>query len=476
MTKGIRYLLLILTICATGCSSIYDAHSQKSAMMSSYLRNDNARAVKLIADKLESTGGSGDELMWQLEAGSANFALGNFHASVRHFEQAEQIIEAYDYRAIISLRDGTNEAVSLFTNPNILPYKGLCRDRIALHIYKSLAYLGLGRDESFRAQIARLRREQSKVATDYATQKKIEAAEIERQKKSYAAVHQASQSRGSFTNDPEFKSAVAATRKIAKEGYADFANPMARFLSAISHMNDANYDNARAEFAQLHALLPHDPLISSFYVAMLKQTGNAVPETLSDIVPFPAPYDRDIIYLIFANGRSAAFKQIQVNFPLLVAWPICEYYPAPYNALSFKAMNAAGTTTPIADMDAILAKEYDQRLPAMITRIVINTLVKEGGSYTAAYFIGKENATAGYLFLLGTFFYRYLFNTADTRTWEILPKSFQASALRMPSNRRITVSAGSKSKTLTIPVCRSAIIFVNAPSENHFDAHLFPLK
>ena len=71
-------------------------------------------------------------------------------------------------------------------------------------------------------------------------------------------------------------------------------------------------------------------------------------------------------------------------------------------------------------------------------------------------------------------------NTADTRSWEILPKEFQLTQFPMPKKREITlelVGNGSTEKTVRIPDdCRSAIIFVSAPSEQNIACHVLPIK
>ena len=70
-------------------------------------------------------------------------------------------------------------------------------------------------------------------------------------------------------------------------------------------------------------------------------------------------------------------------------------------------------------------------------------------------------------------------NTADTRTWEILPKEFQLTQFPMPKNRKLTVNFGNGGtvKEVVIPDdCRSAIVYVNAPSEQNTSCHVLPIK
>ena len=53
-----------------GCSSITNSHLQKEPMMKAYLSGRNAEVAQRIGDKLRSSAGTGDELMWRLEAGA----------------------------------------------------------------------------------------------------------------------------------------------------------------------------------------------------------------------------------------------------------------------------------------------------------------------------------------------------------------------------------------------------------------------
>ena len=145
-----KFSLLCLAVSfLCGCSSVENAHRQKMDMMKAYEEGDNGATLEEIDYKLReprwynsSVVNTGDEVMWRLESGSMNFHLGKFDASIRQFAVAEHLIREYDDRAKISVRDVGAEAGTAVTNLNTLPYRGFCRDRIALAVYKSLAYLG----------------------------------------------------------------------------------------------------------------------------------------------------------------------------------------------------------------------------------------------------------------------------------------------------------------------------------------------
>lgn len=482
----------------SGCSTVVNSHRQKAPMMEAYAMADNTSVMTQINEKLKepkwyntSVVNTGDEVMWRLESGSMNFNMGNFSESVEQFKSAEKLIADYDERAKLSARDAGAEVGMSVTNLNTLPYRGFCRDRIALSIFKSLAYLGMDNESAFRAQLRRLRNEQKKVQEDYKEIFEAEKAEIDVAKKQNPKVAEKAKNEVSeekIENDPknaEFSTGMNEVRKIANKGYGGFLNPAAIFLSGLGSIRDENYDNARIDFKRLYEAMPQNPMIRRYYVSVLKAAGRPIPSELQQVKPFDFALDRDCVYVIFANGKSAAFKQIAVYFPIMTAWPMCEFYPAPFDKITVNADGAKHASVILADMDGILAQEFNERLPGIITRIVLSTLIKEAAYYggLAAIWQSDMNPTVKCIVwcfvAIGGAGYRTAMNTADTRTWEILPKEFQLTQFPMPKNRKLTINLGDGGivNEVVIPEnCRSAIIYVNAPSEQNASCHVFPIK
>ena len=491
-------LAAMAAVLAGGCSSVVNSHRQKAAMMTDYESGNNAAVAAEIDHKLSppqwynsSVVDTGDEAMWRLEAGLMNFHLGNFKESVGQFAAAERLIREYDDRAKISVRDVGAEAGTTVTNLNTLPYRGFCRDRIALSIYKALAYLGAEDEPAFRAQLHRLRNMQKKVLDDYREffEKEKERIAEEKKKNPEAAKkadEEAANTAQSNTRNAEFQAGLKEVREIAHRGYGNFLNPAAIFLSGLGSVRDENYENARIDFRRLNAAMPNNPLLRQYYVTVLRAAGRPIPERLKDAKPFDFPLDRDCVFVIFANGKGPAFKQIAVYFPVMTAWPMCEFYPAPFEKMQAVADGEKHTTVILADMDAIIAQEFHERLPWIITRIVLSTAIKDGAYYGGLIAIWKSNmnpAAKVFTWLsvaIGGAGYRVAMNTADTRSWELLPKEFQLTQFPMPKNREVSlelIGNGNVGKTVRIPDdCRSAIIFVSAPSERNIVCHVLPIK
>ncbi len=480
----------------TGCSTVINSHRQKAPMMEEYLSGRNEPVLERIAlkltpaselsffDQTSSVVGSGDEVMWRLEAGAMYFHVGNYAESIKQFNIAEELIAAYDERAIVSMRDMAAEGGMLLTNLNALPYRGFCRDRILLPVYKAFAYLASGSEEGFRVELFKLRENQQKVMDDYQKFFEAEKAGIEDAKaKNPEAAAEASKGDSekklaSNHDNAEFKAGLAQVKEAAHRGYGGFLNPMAIFLSGFGYMRDGDFENAQVDFDRLYQAMPNHPMIQQYYKTVLERTGRSVPEQLQGVKSLDFPPDRDTVLVVFANGRSAAFKQIAIYFPVMTAWPMCEFYPAPYKYLRIVSGGQEFRTMTIADMDGILAQEFDERLPGMITRIVLSTALKEGAKYAASYAAGRENALVGAGVFIGASIYTAAMNTADTRNWEILPKEFQIAQFAMPEDRMVTLDFnGTGSKTLKLPgECRSAIIFVNAPSHQATTYKILPMN
>ena len=492
-------LILSVGLLLAGCSSVVDSHTRKQPMMQSFTAGNNSAAMAEINERLKepawynsSTVNTGDELIWRLEAGSLNFHLGNFSESIKQFTIAEELIRNFDERATVSLRDVSAEAGAALTNMNALPYRGWCRDRIAICIFKSLAYLGDGREDAFRAQIKRLRNEQKKVQDDYRDFFEQEQARLEavRESNPQAAANAAANSSASaiaaHQQNRNFAEDMKKVQSAAHRGYGNFLNPAAIFLSGLGSLRDENYDNARIDFQRICEAMPDNAMAARYYVSALTLAKRPIPAELSSVQPFDFPLDRDCVYVLTASGRSAALKQTAVHFPFMAAWPMCEFYPSPFNAITVQSEGKTYPAGLLADMDAVLAEEFDERLNGIIARVVLSTAIKEAAYYASLALVASADMdpTAQALALtgiaVGGAIYRQAMNTADTRSWEILPKNFHLAVLPMPHNRVIDLQLeGQKTirQNITLPAdCRSAIVFVSAPAVENVISHILPIK
>ena len=487
----IPFALLVAGLLVGGCSTVENNHRQKIPLMTAWTAGDSVTAERIVNDKVKSRAGTGDELAWRLEAGTLAFTLGKYAEAIDEFSASAKLISEYDDRATVSARDVGSEAGGALSNLNALPYRGWCRDRMGLEIFKSLAYLGQGREDSFRAQVKNLRQRQKAIQDDYAKYFEEENAQLSKAKKDNPGAAAKAESAGSeaalVARNPNYAQNLAEMRAVAHKGYGNFLNPLALYLSALGNIRDGNWDNARIDTERLHRALPANPFVGALHATVSRNAGRAVPVSLASTPSLPYPIDRNCVYVIFANGQGANLLQQEIHGLIEVSWPVCEFHPSAYSGAQIVAGGQTVTTTPLADMDAILAEEFNERLPGIITRTVISTLIKEGAYRTGqvvALHASNDWRVQAISFVAVTLVgsaYRYAVNTADTRSWETLPKEFQVAQLPMPADRKVHVNLtgafGGPSFDVAIPsTCRSAILYVSAPSPNNVRGVVLPFE
>jgi hypothetical protein len=109
------------------------------------------------------------------------------------------------------------------------------------------------------------------------------------------------------------------------------------------------------------------------------------------------------------------------------------------------------TTLPVASVDAVIAQDFKNELPAIVTRTVIATLAKGTAAYAANRAAWQQSDELGMLVRIVTAVAQMAVNIADTRSWTTLPKEFQVARVNTPASRQLTVAApGGQSLNVTL--------------------------
>ena len=470
----------------SGCSTIFEARSQKKEIMACYQSGNFAETAVLAEKKADDRKNTGDELMWRLEEGSAFFSAGDYEKSIEAFEIAEDIILDYEKRAVVNLREGKDETASMLTNPNAIPYKGNYYEKIMLNAYKALCYFALGKPEDARVELRRMYERQKEAMARF-------ESDIDEARK--LAENNKSSMQDISTKVTEFKKIEKSVEPVSNKALGNFANPFATYLSAIGYLSDGSYDSAAVDFRTLYKMDPANTLFKKDLVTCSMRSSENIPHELALLLPDKYSLTSNIVYVIFANGMAAARKGITIHLVLPppvtgytgVSFPVLEYYPSPYECVSVKdTVGNVYRSVKIADMDSIIAREYMNALPAMITRIFLAVAVKE----VANYFILKSlegDSAAYWAAVVVMSAYKYAFNTPDTRCWQMLPKEYQIVHFPRPHDGKITIAPGfqgimphlssddvANAKEITFNNDKKiSIIYVNSPSKGVFSVSLF---
>lgn len=484
MTTGILFLAFIFV--STGCSSIIDARKQKQPYMKNYYSGNVKLAATELAEKSEDRSSTGDELMWLLDAGTANYTAGEYQISLEKFEKSEVLIKDFERRAVINARAAGSEVGSALTNPNALPYQGMYLDRVMLNAYKAFNYFVLNDAVAAQVELRRMRQAQKKVVRQFAdeirtSQKEIDTQNLINQQKARSYGSQsASVSFGDIAKIPAINEAYTSSGNKANKLYGNLANPFISYFSALGYLIENNYAEALVDFRNLYKMNPGNKLIQQDYVSAAKYIGSEVPIELTHVQPYQYPLDSKIVYVVLFNGRAPALKQekFQIVLPYVgytgIAFPRYEYFPVllPGLDINFRINNSEQITRTetIADFDAIMSQEYHEKLPSMVTRLVVSTLTKELASYAAVQAARRSGGDAQIAAYILTGAYKFMFNTADTRGWETLPKEVQVAHLPKPDDGKLRISPMASGIQATELILKKetdiAILYVRALSAN----------
>ena len=100
-------------------------------------------------------------------------------------------------------------------------------------------------------------------------------------------------------------------------------------------------------------------------------------------------------------------------------------------------------TLPLADMDSVVAKEFQLRWPGIRNRIILATALKTTGHIVAIKKLGWLGGFGGSI-------YTDLMKGTDSRTWRTLPSNFQVCRIATPADRKIKLGRSDNAASVEI--------------------------
>jgi hypothetical protein len=390
------FLAIAALLAGAGCSTY---KKQVENMNSAWRSGQPAAAARQFGSKAAAKNGTKDAVIWHLEAGAAYRAIGDFTNSNRHLDAAIAKMDQYEQSARVHLGQ---EAGAILSNQQNLPYEGKAYDKIMAHTYRALNYLALGEVDKAGPELIRA----------YQCQQDAVAENARRIEKSKAAADQAAEKANvdRAMADPTVAAALNDALKPI-EGfklYADYVNP-------FTVAGDNPY---------------------------VQQDMLTVSNVLAGLPPEPCTY------VLFETGEAVSLDQERIDIPIIVAnvsyvgiaFPKLEFHYGEAPTLQITAGAVQATTVPLASMDAVIALDFKNEFPVIITKTMISTISKVVAAYAVNEAAGHGNEWAWWLSKLGTAIAQAAVNIADTRSWTTLPKQFQVARLPTPASRQLTLS------------------------------------
>jgi len=411
-----------------------------------YRSGDTAGADLLIREIANKSGGTPDELIVQLELGQILHATGAFEESTAAFARADELIAEADAEPAISI---TDEGFAALTNLSTLPYRATEYDRVMISVYTAMNYLALNDPEGARPEMRGLYFRQVE-AVDRNSKRIDEAAE---------AAEKAKESDNGYDvdramDDPVFSRDYDAVYGHLSEfePYADFVNPYAEllqgiyYLGAMQELGDA--ERARTAFRRTLGMAPEHPFLPGD-IELAEAAGRG--ETIEPTT-----------WIVFATGVAPMRDQVTISIPLWIVSNEVDYAGASFPKLMFdsrftqtllvETSEGLASTTMVCDMDRVVATDFNDQLPVIITKTLIGAATKTAIAW------GANEATEGSsdwihaLVRLTALLYQVSQNKADLRTWSTLPKQFQYASIPTPADGQVKLSPAGRSAGKTVQV------------------------
>lgn len=422
----------------TGCQTYT---GQTETLTSNWLAGNYPAAAAEADAEATKRATSRDALIWWLEAGAVHRVNGTLAASNDALERAEQEAVRYENEARLTV---SREAAAVVTNLATLPYEGMAYDKIMMNVYKALNHMQLGDLEKARVELNRALQRQREAAE--LNSKRIEKAKASAQGgKTEDGKDAPSVDVDRAQQDPRLATALQANYGTLEgyRSYGDYVNPFAEWLQAVYFMAQAvdgsDLERARKSFERVYGLVGEH----AYIMDDLRAIGGRLQGERAE----------PVTYVIFETGRAPVRREFRVDIPTFID-------RSPYAGANFPRLEEQGdfvanlrVTTEggqaydgmlLADMDSVVAREFKNQLPYIITRTIVATVVKAALAYAVNQAV--DNSTDdGWMKVaarIATSIGQAALNQADLRTWTTLPKQFHLVRLPTPANRALTLNAG----------------------------------
>lgn len=395
-------------------------------------------AAALAADHDE---GSGDFLIRQLELASVARTNGDLRTSVDSLKKSDKKFEDFANRSEVSLAD---ESLAMLTNQSYLPYKGYNYDKIMASAYQSLNYIELKDFDKAASELIKLGFYQQNA-------KQANKRRIELEEKAMRKAQEKSSAKNYDANKISSHPAISAQLKevygadyngnsLSMQAESLYVNPFAYWLGGVYFLNKA-LDNSDKERAATLFRLASQSLNGK------SQTILSDIKTAEDFANGKIGKAPNVTYLIYETGLAPLRRQFRLDLPLYIFqedlpyvainFPYLEDRQSYISQLGISADNQSANAELIADMDAIIHKEFSNELPAVIAKGIVSSAIKALAMYSAKK--GAGDSWGGALVLIGGTIYQGLANDADLRTWTTLPKQIKIAKINTPASGKINV-------------------------------------
>ncbi len=257
--------------------------------------------------------------------------------------------------------------------------------------------------------------------------------------------------------------------------YAPYVNPFAVFLEGLYFMHTA-YDASDLERARVSMRRVAGMSAS----AALDEEADRAERAAAGDPPGPATY------VILETGRAATRDEVRIDIPLYLvsgrvgyigaAFPQLRFHGGHLRSIEVEADGASRSTVTVCRMDSVIAREFHDEWPAVLTRTLLASATKAVAGYALERAAEEHGELARAIARLVSIGYQVAVNRADLRSWTTLPKEFQFVRIENPPDGSLILRAGNEKRRVEIEPDQVNIVYVRSVSASSpLHIHTFTL-
>jgi hypothetical protein len=442
------------------CSLLCSLHLSATALDSDTLRSSLSKPqFEQTLATLSADTSDQDEFWYWLNLARLQQANGDFNGSINSFQKSFDILDEYENRAKVSLRNVGSFLGSAFLSKGAESYYGKGYERTLMHTLNALNYTMLGNFEGAAVEMRRMEQRQEFWLAE--TEEKIKEAAEEKAKAEKSGSDLSSMPSGytmaSMLEDP-------SVRNLANSYQDPFSYTLSSIISSIAfpHENLGEVSLKRA--------LSLNPDVSKVFVT-LPVSSKSAPKAPSQPVKgknvtkgkgaeVPKIEKMEITVIVLA-GEAPSVKIEKIRFPL-------------FNGANYTSIDLPAFNPPINDISVVTISTDKLRLQpprllqtnAMAYKTLKDELIGELSkavvrATTKAVVAKQASDNFGFLGgLVASLAMDAGSSLADSgfRNWELLPNSGYLSKFEAFKGETFTITMNDRQESFTLPKDKKGVL------------------
>ena len=422
--------------CASHWQDMFVSYSDQMVPLRNQLLLGHA--AEALPEVRDSTPGDDTYVLDRLEQGRIAWLASQDAASKQAFAAADSRLAWEDNQAEYRVSQGLAQAGSLLTNDQTMAYRAPDYERTMLHHYLALNYLQRGDAEGALVEVRRANQVQEQALKRRADE--VRKAKDESEEAEAEGDMRQLMSRGA----PELDRLIGRVKNGFQNAYTFYFSGV--LYEAAGDLNDAWVDYQRGYQIAPDNRSLQDALLR---LAVLRGAADEIRETEKKVgrkAP-PLAKDQGQLVVLFEDGLIPARRELFLPLPIAtsggdfrtftVAIPYYDNRASDTGPLTVSVGKRVEQTSELVRLEALAAKDLQERLPGMLTRQALRLVAKEGGD------VGN--------ILVGIF--NTLSERADTRSWLTLPAQASSWQGMLPAGEvNLTLGAGAAQRQLPLTI------------------------